>query len=118
MLRFSKSLKVAFEKCYRKCECITSRCAVNGLMKCTVCNDILKSAFGKKCCVKDGKKPAMIKPAARSAKRKLFSATLNNMIMDFDKDSTEDSINDYSSDNDVMFEIENRNEPGPSRISY
>ena len=63
MLRFSKSLKVVFEKC----ECITSRCAVNGLMKCTVCNDILKSAFGKKGCVKDGKKPAMIKPAARCA---------------------------------------------------
>ena len=118
MLRFSKSLKVAFEKCYRKCECITSRCAVNGLMKCTVCNDILKSAFGKKGCVKDGKKPAMIKPAARSAKKKLFSATLNDMIMDFDKGSTEDSIKDYSSDNDVMFEIENRNEPGTSHISY
>ena len=39
---------VAFEKCYRKCGCITSRCAVNGLMKCTVCNDILKSVCGKK----------------------------------------------------------------------
>ena len=100
MLRFSKSLKVAFEKCYRKCECITSRCAVNGLMKCTVCNDILKSACGKKGCVKDGKKPAMIKPAARSAKRKLFSATLNNVTMAYDKDSTENS-----SDDDFMFVI-------------
>ena len=72
----------------------------------------------RKVVLKTVDKTAKIKPAARSAKRKLFSATLNNMIMDFDKGSTEDSIKDYSSDNDVMFEIENRNEPGPSRISY
>ena len=87
-------------------------------MKCTVCNDVLKLACGKKGCVKDGKKPAMIKPVAKSVKRKLFPATLNNLIMTCYKDSTEDSLNDDSSDDNVMFEIENSNEPGPSRISY
>ena len=65
---------------------------LNGLMKCKVFIEILKSACGKKGCVKDSKNPAMIKPAAKSAKRKLFSATLNDMIMDSDKDSNEDSI--------------------------